>query len=63
MFEALVKILLNISREPIGSNTKLPLKGSMGVITYLDSTLYKLYGDIVFIAILAFLPVIPFAIT
>ena len=38
----------------------------MGVITYLDSTLYKLYGDIVFIAILAFLgrkPVIPYATT
>ena len=46
----------NISREPIGSNTKIATEGVNGghYINYLDSTLYKLYGDIVFIVILAF---------
>ena len=40
----------NISREPIGYKT---LKGSLGLVRYLNSTLYKLYTNIVFEAILA----------
>ena len=41
---------------------QLPLKGLTRVIAYLNSTLYKLYSDTVFIAlaILAFFTVIPY---
>ena len=40
---------------PIGSNTKFFKIATEGVDTYLNSyTVYKLYGDVVFIVILAF---------
>ena len=51
--EALLKIISNVSREPLASIQKSALKGSQGLATYLESAMHRLSGDTIFIAILA----------
>ena len=55
--ELAIKVLLktlNISRDPLVSIQKSAVKGMAGIIKYLDSTKYKLSGDIAFIGYLPY---------